>query len=182
MQLLSWLLKVLEKYVSRGLARSIGLGVLFIPFVIYQVLSLVGDGESPDRPIAFDVGIVTASAALGGLLLNAGVNLRDEKRKETIQVAQKFLAVVILMVISIPTLHFVGLMNIDVSSFEFYSLEAWLRGFYFWLAALSFYLAIALFIVALVDLVYALLGMDSTEHRCEKNDTVTCREDPSDAD
>ena len=77
-----------------------------------------------DRPVGFDVGIVTVSAALGGILLNAGVNLRGPKRKETIQVAQKFLAVVILAVITIPVIYFVEEISIDISSFEPDSLEA----------------------------------------------------------
>ena len=99
----------MEQWLTRGLVRSICFGILFIPFVFYQLL---GDGQLPDRPVAFDVGIVTVSSALGGLLLNAGVNLRGPKRKETIQVAQKFLAVVILTVISIPIMHFVEVLDI----------------------------------------------------------------------
>ena len=157
----------MEQWLTRGLVRSICLGVLLIPFVFYQLL---GDGQLPDRPVAFDVGIATVSTALGGLLLNAGVNLRGPKRKETIQVAQKFLAVVILTVISIPIMHFLDAINVDISSFEPDSLEAWFRGFYFWLAAISFYVAIILFIIALADLAYALRGMDGTEHECGKND------------
>ena len=134
-----------------------------------------------DRPVGFDVGIVTVSAALGGILLNAGVNLRGPKRKETIQVAQKFLAVVILAVITIPVIYFVEEISIDISSFEPDSLEAWVRGFYFWPAAISFYASILLFIIALVDVVYALSGVDRTEHKSSKNNAPPCRKTPRDA-
>ena len=97
-------------------------------------------------------------------MLNAGLNLSGPKRKETVQVAQKFIAVVILMVIFLPALHFVDLMNgIDLNSFEPASMEAWVRAFFFWIGAFSFYIGIGLFIVALVDLVYAMVGIESVE-------------------
>ena len=85
-----------------------------------------------DRPPGLDVGVITVAAALGGLVLNAGLNLTGSKRKGTVQVAQKFIAVVILMIIFLPALHFVELMNgIDLNSFKPDSLEAWVRGFSF---------------------------------------------------
>ena len=118
-----------------------------------------------DRPPALDVGVVAVSAALGGLVLNAGLNLKGSKRRETVQVAQKFIAVVILMIVFLPALHFVELMDgINLYSFQPDSLEAWLRGFFFWVGALSFYAGIGLFIVALVDLVFAMIGIDRIEH------------------
>ena len=133
----------------------------FVPFAIYFLTG----GEFLDRPPALDVGVVAVSAALGGLVLNAGLNLKGSKRRETVQVAQKFIAVVILMIVFLPALHFVELMgggNLD--SFQPDSLEAWVRGFFFWVGALSFYAGISLFIVALVDLVYAMIGIDRIEH------------------
>ena len=78
-----------------------------------------------ERPPALDVGVVTVAAALGGLVLNAGLNLTGSKRKETVQVAQKFIAVVILMIIFLPALHFVELMNrINLNSLKPDSIEA----------------------------------------------------------
>ena len=134
---------------------------------------LIGLGQLLDRPPGFDLGVVTVSAALGGLVLNAGVNLTGSKRKETVQVAQKFIKVVILMIIFPPALHFVVLMNgIDPISFKPDSLEAWVRGFFFWVGVSSFYVGISLFIIALVDLVYAMSGIEIAESASEENNEV----------
>lgn len=136
--------------------------VFFVPFVLYF---LIGPGDVLDRPPTLDVGVVTVAVALGGLVLNAGTNLKGSKRKETIQVAQKFIAVVILMIIFLPALHFVELMDgIDLNEFQPDSAEAWVRGFFFWIGAISFYAGISWFIIALVDLVYAMIDMDSTDN------------------
>ena len=133
----------------------------FIPFVFYFLTG----GELFERPPALDVGIVTVSAALGGLVLNAAMNMKGPRRKETVQVAQKFIAVVILMIIFLPSLHFVEVMGgVNPDSFQPNSLEAWVRGFFFWIGALSFYGGVALFIIALADLAYALLGIEGMEH------------------
>ena len=84
--------------------------------------------------------------------------------------AQKFIAVVILMIIFLPALHFVVLVNgIDLNSFKPGSLEAWVRGFFFWVGAISFYVGISLFIIALVDLVYAMIGIEIAESASEEN-------------
>ena len=100
--------------------------VFFLPFALYF---LIGWDQLLDRPPTLDVGIVTVAAALGGLVLNAGTNLKGSKRKETIQVAQKFIAVVVLMIIFLPALHFVELMgSIDVNEFQPDSAEAWGSG------------------------------------------------------
>ena len=136
--------------------------VFFLPFALYF---LIGWDQLLDHPPTLDVGIVTVAAALGGLVLNAGTNLKGSKRKETIQVAQKFIAVVVLMIIFLPALHFVELMgSIDVNEFQPDSAEAWVLGFFFWIGAISFYAGISLFIVALVDLVYAMIDMDKIEN------------------
>ena len=165
------------KLPSRGAARWLCWVLFFIPFVIYFLTG----GELLDRPPALDVGVVTVSAALGGLVLNAGLNLKGSKRKETVQVAQKFIAVVILMIIFLPALHFVELMDgIDLDSFQPESLEAWVRGFFFWLGAVSFYLGISLFIIALVDLVYAMLGIGSMEHALRGAHEVSGHKSPCD--
>lgn len=154
-------------------------GVFFLPLVLYQIF--VQD-QLLDRPVAFDVGIVTVSAAFGGFLLNAGVSTDVPNRRETIRVAKKFIYVVVLTVLSLPVLHFVEFIGgVNVNSFDPDSLEAWFRGFYFWLAAISFFLAIFLFIIALVDLVYVLVGMGSTEEVCKKTDETSCRKDSCNA-
>ena len=151
--------EVLHTCLDRGIVRWGCLVILYLPFALYHLLGL---GQLVDRPPALDVGVVAVAAALGGLVLNAGLNLTGPKRKETVQVAQKFITVVILMVIFLPALHFVDLMNgIDLNSFEPGSIEAWVRAFFFWLGAVSFYVGIGLFIVALVDLVYAIIGMEN---------------------
>ena len=109
-------------------------------------------------------GIVAVAAALGGLVLNAGVGLKGPKKKELVQVAQKFIVVVVLMIIFLPAFYFVELMGpIDIESFEPGSPEAWVRGLFFWIGALSFLGGIGLFIIALVDLVYAMIGIESAE-------------------
>ena len=133
--------------------------LFLLPFSLYVLLEL---DQLLDRPHTFDLGIVTVAAALGGLVLNAGVNLDGPKGKELIRVAQEFIAVVILMITFLPALHFVELMGgIQLISFEPDSIGAWARGFFFWTGVVSFYLAISLFIIALVDLVYAMVGIES---------------------
>ena len=118
-----------------------------------------------DRPQTLDVGVVAVSAALGGLVLNAGLSLCGAKRREFIGVAQKFIAIVILMILSVPLLQFVELMGgINTHAFDPDSLEAWFRGFFFWGGAISFFGGIIFFIVALVDLVYAMVDIDSMEN------------------
>ena len=153
---------ILRAWFPRATARLLCWVVFFLPFALYF---LIGWDQLLDRPPTLDVGIVTVAAALGGLVLNAGTNLKGSKRKETIQVAQKFIAVVVLMIIFLPALHFVELMgNIDVNEFQSDSAEAWVRGFFFWIGAISFYAGISLFIVALVDLVYVMIDMDKIEN------------------
>ena len=153
---------ILKAWLPRGTARMLCWLFFFVPFALYF---LVGWGQLLDRPLALDVGVVTVAAALGGLVLNAGLNLTGSKRKETVQVAQKFIAVVILIIIFLPALHFVELMgSIDLDSFQPDSAEAWVRGLFFWIGAISFYVGISLFIIALVDLVYAMIGIERIEH------------------
>ena len=98
----------LKAWFPRGTARILCWVVFFLPFALYF---LIGWDQLLDHPPTLDVGIVTVAAALGGLVLNAGTNLKGSKRKETIQVAQKFIAVVVLMIIFLPALHFVELMG-----------------------------------------------------------------------
>ena len=99
---------ILRAWLPRATARLLCWVVFFLPFALYF---LIGWDQLLDRPPTLDVGIVTVAAALGGLVLNAGTNLKGSKRKETIQVVQKFIAVVVLMIIFLPALHFVELMG-----------------------------------------------------------------------
>ena len=81
---------------------------LFIFFPVFSVYFLTGD-EVRAVPATLEVGVIAVAAALGGLLLNAGLNLGGEKGREFILVAQKFIAVVILMLIFLPTFHLVDI-------------------------------------------------------------------------
>ena len=168
---------LIEALLPSRTASWLCLVFFFVPFAIYYLT----EGDLFDRPAALDVGFVTVSAALGGLVLNAGLNLKGSKRRETVQVAQKFIAVAILMIIFLPALHFVELMDgIVLDSFQPDGLEAWLRGFFFWVGAFSFYAGIGLFIVALADLVYAILGIDRMEHALGGVHGDSLQNDPGD--
>ena len=163
----SFFQKALDTWLNRWTMRMVCWLLFFVPFALYF---LIGLGQLLESPPGLDVWVVTVSAALGGLVLNAGLNLTGSKRKETVQVAQKFIAVVILMIIFLPALHFVVLVNgIDLNSFKPGSLEAWVRGFFFWVGAISFYVGISSFIIALVDLVYAMIGIEIAESASEEN-------------
>ena len=146
---------------SRPTARILCLSLFSLAFTVYF---LSGD-EVGSVPATLEVGVIAVSVTLGGLVLNAGLNLCGEMRKEFIVVAQKFIAVVILMLIFLPTLHIVDLAGgIDTNSFEPGDPVAWFRGAMFWIAAASFYASVVLFIIALVDLAYAVFGLDGTEN------------------
>ena len=136
--------------------------VIFVPLALYL---LRGWDKLLDRPQALDVGIVAISAALGGLVLNAGLSLAPPKREEVILVAQEFITVVILMILFVPSLYYVELTgNTDINSFKLDSLEAWVELFFFCAAAVSFYGGVSLFIFALVDLAFAMAGIGNTEY------------------
>ena len=100
-----------EDWDDHGEAWVVCFGVFFLPLVLYQIF--VQD-QLLDRPVAFDVGIVTVSAAFGGFLLNAGVSTDVPNRRETIRVAKKFIYVVVLTVLSLPVLQveFIGGVNV----------------------------------------------------------------------
>ena len=104
-----------------------------------------------------DVGVIAVAAVLAGLMLNAGIKLVGSNREVTIQVALKFIAVVILMILFGPSIYAIELLGgIDISSLELNSTDAWVRWFMFLIAALSFYVGTGLFIVALVDMAFVL--------------------------
>ena len=157
---------ILKTWLTRETARWLCLVLFFLPFAIYL---LEGWDQLQDRPQALDVGVVAVAAALGGLVLNAGLNLKGDKRRETILVAQKFIIVVIMMILFVPALHFVGLIDgVDTNAVELDSLQAGAREFFFWLSAALFYGGTVLFIVALVDLAYAMVGIADKEHAHQK--------------
>lgn len=159
---LPWFISVLCVSRIQWVTRWLCFTVFFPPLCYYF---LFGWPELQNRSQTLEVGLVTIAAALGGLVLNAGVNLKGRKRRETILVAQEFIAVVILMIFFVPSLYFVELMDgIDTNSFEPGSSEAWVRGTYFWIAAASFFGGIILFIFALVDLVFAMGGIRNTRY------------------
>ncbi len=170
--MLSFFKTALSKWLNsegaRYFWRYFCLVVFLGPFALYL---LTMQGQFLERPSALDTGVVTVAAILGGLVLNAGLNLKGSKKKEAIQVAQKFIAVVILMIIFQPALYFVDLLDgIDLGSFKLDSSVAWVRAGFFWVAAGCFYLGIILFIVALVDLVYAMIGMEHLGDASQGND------------
>ena len=167
---------LLRQWFTRGHMRMLCCALFFVPFTLYLLREW---SQLPDRPLALDVGVVTVAAALGGLVLNAGLNLQGSKRKETVQVAQKFIWVVILFVIFLPAIHFVELMGgIELGSFKPVSVEAWFRGFFFWIAAASFYAGIGFFIFALVDLVYAIRDIHNVKYASSGNPRAPAENDP----
>ena len=169
-----WFQNILKIRPSRWYVRRFALVFFYLPLFIYTLLGR--RDELLDSPVAFDVGIVTVSAAFGGLILNAGLRLTGPKREETIEVAQKFIVVVVLMIIFLPSIYFVGLMgDIDINAFKPGSLEAWIRAFFFAVAAISFYVGIGLFIVAIVDLVFAIQGIGDTKNSCRRRRRLRAR-------
>ena len=147
---------------------------------MFSIYFLTG-GEIKSAPATLEVGIIAVAAALGGLVLNAGLNLGGQKRREFILVAQKFIAVVILMLIFLPAFHFVTIAGgIDVNSFEPGNPTAWSRGVMFWISAASFTVGAVLFVIALVDLVYAVLGLSETGNASSLKCELTDRDNQSD--
>ena len=170
-QMHSWVSTFLRASRKQWTVRGVCLALFFFPFAVY-LLKVWED--LPQQPPALDVGVVVVSAALGGLVLNAGLNLRGPKREETVRVAQKFIVVVILMLIFLPSIHVVELMgSIDINSFEPDETAAWGRGVLFYIAATSFFLSVGLFIIALVDVVFAMEGIHSPEYASWANDRIS---------
>ena len=145
---------------NHDFVRILCLLIFLIPLVLYLILE-----KDVLQDPALDVGVIAIAVALGGLVLNAGLNLNGPKRREAIGVAQKFIYAAILMIAFVPSMHFVGLLDgVEPVSFEPDSLVAWARWSMFWSAVVSFHGAVVLFIFALVDLAYAMVGIDSMEH------------------
>ena len=161
MPLLRWLRCVLSASTDRWAVRLVCWVVFFLPLAFYL---LRGWDRLLDRPQALDVGIVAISAALGGLVLNAGLGLTSPKREEVVLVAQEFIGVVILMILFVPSLFYLELTAIDISSFKPGSLDAWVELFFFSVAAICFYGGVSLFIFALVDLAFAMAGVGDPKY------------------
>ena len=143
-------------------------------FPVFSLYFLTGD-ELKSVPATLEVGVIAVAAALGGLVLNAGLNLCGEKRREFLLVAQKFVAVVVLMTIFLPTLHILDLAGgMDLSSFEPGKADVWFRGVLFFVAAVSFYAGVSYFVIALVDLSYAMGSIvdsgNASPRRCKSSD------------
>lgn len=136
--------------------------VIFVgPFSFYYLEAV---RRSIERSLSLDLGIVTVSAVLGGLILNAGLNLKGHRRKESTQVAQKFILVVVLMTVFLPSIHAVELMRgIDLGPPDFSSSDNFWRGIMFFIASSSFFSGIIVFIIALVDLIYTTFGVSYSE-------------------
>jgi len=136
----------------------------FVFFPVFSLYFLTGD-EVKSVPATLEVGVIAVAAALGGLVLNAGLNLCGERRIEFLLVAQKFIAVVILMTIFLPTLHILNLAGgMDFNSFEPGEADAWFRGALLLVAAVSFYAGVSYFVIALVDLAYTMGGIVDSEN------------------
>ena len=151
--------------------------IIFFP--VFSVYFLRLD-RSEGIASSLDFGIVTISAVLGGLVLNAGLSssLPCEQRREFISVARKFIIVVILMIISWPTVRFFDSAGgVDTMSFDPGGPSAW--GL-FWIGVISFFPGVTVFIVALVDLVYVMFGLGGVSCGCKvsgKNNSCDARSD-----
>lgn len=158
------------------LARAMCWMIFFPVFSVYFLRLDRSEGIAS----SLDFGIVTISAVLGGLVLNAGLSssLPCEQRREFISVAREFIIVVILMIISWPTVRFFDSADgVDTISFEPGGLLAW--GL-FWIGGLLFFAGVSVFIVALVDLVYAMFGLGGVSCGCKasvKNNSCDARSD-----
>ena len=144
-------------------------GFVFFPvFVVY----LLSSDRMGDVPPALEFGVVVIAAALGGLVLNAGVSsgVPCKQRREFIAVAQKFVVVVILGIIFPPIMWFVDFFGgVDIMSFEPGNPSGWVLGPLSWIGVSSFFAGVTFFIVALVDLVYAMIGLGGAGCGCKSS-------------
>ena len=156
--------------------------MIFFPMVSLYFLRL---DRTEGIASSLEFGVVTISTVLGGLVLNAGLSssLPCVRRREFISVARKFIIVVILMIISGPTVRFVDLAGgVDTMSFERGGLSAWGLWMLFWIGGFSFFAGVSFFIVALVDLVYAMIGLGGVSYGCKALGRESSCDACSDAD
>ena len=155
----------------------------FVFFIVVCPYLLWSDRVG-DIPPALEFGVVVIAAALGGLVLNAGLSSGlpcESLRREFIAVAQKFIVVVILGIIFPPIMWFVDFLGgVDVMSFEPSDPSGWVLGPLFLFGMFSFFAGVSLFIVALVDLVYAMIRLG--EARCKASGRDGSCEARTDAD
>ena len=162
MGLLVWFISAWHVPLLQWLTRMLFFAFFFPPLAYYLLFEWI---PLQDRPQGLDLGVATVAAALGGLVLNAGLNLKGCKRKETILVAQKFIVVVIMMILFVPTLYFVELLDgVDTNVVEPDRLLAGTRAVFLWLAAILFYGGIILFLFTLVDLAFAMVGIHKDKY------------------
>ena len=160
-KLLSWLRSVRETLSRHGQTKLICLIIFLGPFVIYF---LEGWTKLQDQQ-ALVVGIVAVGVALGGLVLNAGLNLKGQKREEFIRVAQQFIAVVIIVILLIPIWYFVELMyDTHTNAVQPSSLATWVREGLVLVVVALFFGVIFVFISALVDLAFAMGGIGNDKY------------------
>lgn len=160
-------------------------GVCGFAFFLVVCVYLLSSDSVGDLPPALEFGLVGIAAALGGLVLNAGLSSGlpcESLRREFIAVAQKFIVVVILGIIFPPIMLFVDFFGgIDITSLEPGDSSLWLLGPLFF-GMFSFFAGVSLFIVALVDLVYAMMRLGKSSSRCKASGRDGSCEARTDAD
>ena len=144
--------------------------VVFFPGICAYILSSDSIGDIPGT---LGFGVATIAAALGGLVLNAGLSSSvscESLRQEFIAVAQKFIVVVILGIIFPPIVWFVDFLGgVDIASFEPGNPSWWMLWPLLLFGMFSFFAGVSIFIVALVDLVYAMMRLGKSRCGCKSS-------------
>ena len=142
--------------------------LVFFPGICAYILS---SDSIADIPGTLEFGVVTIAAALGGLVLNAGLSSGvscESLRQEFIALAWKFIIVVILGIIFPPIVWFVDFLGgVELASFEPGDPSWWVLGPLLLFGMFSFFAGVSIFIVALVDLVYAMRGLGKSSCGCK---------------
>jgi len=147
-----------------GLFRICSVNLFILIFVIYFVFSQELNPfllltELKYVPLVGQFGIISASPTLGGLVITlAGTSkIENNKRKELLQVAQKFFSAGVLLIAFIPFIFLVDKIGgIDPNSLDLCNRLSWSRGVCFWFSALFFYGGAYLFSLGIVDFNLAL--------------------------
>ena len=160
-------------------------GVCGFAFFLVMCVYLLSSDSIGDIPPALEFGVVGIAAALGGLVLNAGLSSSvscESLRREFIAVAQKFIVVVILGIVFPPIMLFVDFLGgVDITSLETGDSSLWVLGPLLF-GMFSFFAGVSLFIVALVDLVYAMMDLGKSSCRCKSSGMDGSCEARTDAD
>ena len=156
-----------------SVARLVTRGLCWVVFFPVTCVYLLSSDRIGDLPPALEFGVVGIAAALGGLVLNAGLSsgLPCESRREFIAVAQKFIIAVILGIIFPPIVWFVDLVadGGDVMLFDPGGSSGWVLWILFWIGVFSFLVGVTFFIVALVDLFYAMIRLGRARCGCKSS-------------